>query len=409
MYTHKKIFAVVGLSIALGIWAFSYLLIAARADVQLEYVDTLEGYKKVMMDSEECSTIYTITNQSNYNFVTTKHRFDGFGGNSGVFLLQTDVITSTTVDIGIISELADDSYGYIDIYSDGEISIEDNGCHNYLTGTIAYYMHIGPLYKTPYCTSIYTVSNISYSDAVFVQEFINLDGQVAEMYDDTLPPSGEKGFFLDDISLLPDDFVGHVRIASDQVLSYTLIKCYSGTAPIANMSVMPEAGQIPLVVVFTNTSIGTIDQMEWDFGDGITATSNVVTHTYSSPGEFVSLLSVSNTFGDDSITKTIFVGDDYYDLGAGQIYTTTFTQPGGRIFTDIETGEECWVKINLTTSLRALQSTIPVTITESGFEPSFVTLNTGDSIMWVNIDDKTHKIIGEDTEIYFVYLPLVQK
>ena len=46
----------------------------------------------------------------------------------------------------------------------------------------------------------------------------------------------------------------------------------------------PTFGPAPLTVQFTDATIGEIDNWQWDFGDGITSTSQHPSHTYEQAG-----------------------------------------------------------------------------------------------------------------------------
>jgi PKD repeat protein len=77
----------------------------------------------------------------------------------------------------------------------------------------------------------------------------------------------------------------------------------------ANFTATPTTGQVPLVVDFTDTSIGyNIIGWTWDFGDGSTKASlQNVSHTYTTAGTYSVNLTVTNPFGSAQITKTITV------------------------------------------------------------------------------------------------------
>ena len=83
--------------------------------------------------------------------------------------------------------------------------------------------------------------------------------------------------------------------------------------PTAAFTAAPTAGTPPLTVQFnagaSSDPDGTIDSYAWDFGDGSTGTGLTVTHTYTSAGVFVVLLTVTDDGGstdttDQSITVT---------------------------------------------------------------------------------------------------------
>ena len=55
-------------------------------------------------------------------------------------------------------------------------------------------------------------------------------------------------------------------------------------APTASFTASPVSGTAPLQVGFTDTSGGEATSWLWDFGDGVTSTSQNPSHTYTSPG-----------------------------------------------------------------------------------------------------------------------------
>ena len=69
--------------------------------------------------------------------------------------------------------------------------------------------------------------------------------------------------------------------------------------PSANFSMTPTSGVIPLTVVFTDTSSGSVDSWSWDFGDGGTSSEQGPSHTYTTLGTYVVTLTVTGPGGSD--------------------------------------------------------------------------------------------------------------
>jgi gliding motility-associated-like protein len=68
-----------------------------------------------------------------------------------------------------------------------------------------------------------------------------------------------------------------------------------------------QACTVPFAVTFTATNAGG-SGYNWDFGDGTTGTGPVVTHTYTSPGEFTVALAALNAGGcADTVSKRDFI------------------------------------------------------------------------------------------------------
>ncbi|MCF8370239.1 MAG: PKD domain-containing protein [Bacteroidales bacterium] len=91
--------------------------------------------------------------------------------------------------------------------------------------------------------------------------------------------------------------------ASDEV-TITLIE---GSAPLAGFSATPQTGIIPINVKFTDESQNNPVSWLWDFGDGSASTEQNPVHTYSNAGKYTVVLTVVNSYGTDSETKTEFI------------------------------------------------------------------------------------------------------
>lgn len=74
------------------------------------------------------------------------------------------------------------------------------------------------------------------------------------------------------------------------------------TAPAADFTVSPGAGQAPLSVAFTDTSVGATS-WSWDFGDGDTSTDQNPVHVYTFPGDYTVSLTATGASGSDVETQ----------------------------------------------------------------------------------------------------------
>ena len=81
------------------------------------------------------------------------------------------------------------------------------------------------------------------------------------------------------------------------------------TAPNASFTTDTSSGPPPLQVQFTDTSTGTIESRLWDFKDGTTSTEQNPLHTFQTAGTYDVTLTVTNTVGSDTATRTIIVSD----------------------------------------------------------------------------------------------------
>jgi len=77
------------------------------------------------------------------------------------------------------------------------------------------------------------------------------------------------------------------------------------TSMSALFSAVPTNGYAPLKVIFTDTSLGTITNRHWDFGDGGTSNTTVtnLTYTYAGTGTYTVALIVSGDAGAATNTQ----------------------------------------------------------------------------------------------------------
>jgi PKD repeat protein len=86
------------------------------------------------------------------------------------------------------------------------------------------------------------------------------------------------------------------------------IRLYGGSPVLeADFNAAPTAGLAPLVVDFSNESIGDYTSSSWDFGDGGSSTQTNPSHTYTSHGVYSVTLTVSGPGGSKSYTRQNYV------------------------------------------------------------------------------------------------------
>ncbi len=85
--------------------------------------------------------------------------------------------------------------------------------------------------------------------------------------------------------------------------NYITVTC---TAPVAGFVGSPTSGDYPLNVSFTDQSTGATS-WSWTFGDGGTSTQQNPSHNYTSPGAYSVALTVTNSCGNDTETKTDYI------------------------------------------------------------------------------------------------------
>ena len=132
-------------------------------------------------------------------------------------------------------------------------------------------------------------------------------------------------------------------------------------------------------VKFTDKSTGNVSGWNWDFGDGTTSTEQNPTHTYSTPGTYTVILTVTGPGGDKSKIQTNYITVNYPAPIAGfDTNTTKGTAPLNVKFTDKSTGNVTSWKWNFgdgTTSteqnpthkyIKAGTYTVKLTVTNHG-------------------------------------------
>ena len=77
--------------------------------------------------------------------------------------------------------------------------------------------------------------------------------------------------------------------------------------PVANFSMAPTSGNVPLNVVGQDLSTGSPTSWLWNFGDGGTSTLQNPPHTYTSIGAFTVSLTATNAAGSNTLTETGYI------------------------------------------------------------------------------------------------------
>lgn len=79
-------------------------------------------------------------------------------------------------------------------------------------------------------------------------------------------------------------------------------------APSASFSASSTSGTAGATsFTFTDTSTGSVATRSWDFGDGTSASTSAVSHTYANAGQFTVVLTVSNAAGSSQASRAISV------------------------------------------------------------------------------------------------------
>ena len=101
---------------------------------------------------------------------------------------------------------------------------------------------------------------------------------------------------------------GSANTAGDETEDFSIPTfCQSPvTAPIAQFTADVTTTCFG-IVHFTDQSTNIPQQWSWDFGDGGVSALQNPTHTYTSPGTYTVVLTVTNTIGIDAMTKTSYI------------------------------------------------------------------------------------------------------
>ncbi|MDY9927699.1 PGF-pre-PGF domain-containing protein [Methanosarcina sp.] len=107
---------------------------------------------------------------------------------------------------------------------------------------------------------------------------------------------------------------------------------YNSVLPVFDFTANVTSGAAPLVALFTYTGTGgTPTSWFWDFGDGINSKHAMnATHTFTSPGTYNVTLTVTNSAGNNSVTRpgyitvtspseTVFPVADFYSPEAERV------------------------------------------------------------------------------------------
>ena len=170
-------------------------------------------------------------------------------------------------------------------------------------------------------------------------------------------------------------------------------------APDANFTYSPQNPCAGTSVQFTDQSSNNPTSWSWNFGDGGTSSSRNPTHTYQTGGRnYTVTLTVSNSGGSDSTSKTIYVGKPTLSVSPTTLdFGCTETQKSFNIsnsgcgtLTWNVSESLSWVSVSKTSGSN--NDTINVTVDRSGLDPGHhngsisVTSNGGNATVTVEVD-----------------------
>jgi len=117
--------------------------------------------------------------------------------------------------------------------------------------------------------------------------------------------------------------------------------------PTANFKANTVSGVMPLKVTFSDLSTGNPTSWLWNFGDGVTSSIRNASHTYQKAGIYTVKLTVKNSFGSNTATKTNYITLKTPDAIPIVIFTvnkTSGTAPLTVKFTDQSTNNPTSVR-----------------------------------------------------------------
>ena len=121
-----------------------------------------------------------------------------------------------------------------------------------------------------------------------------------------------------------------------------LVMSKSGkTKPIASFTSDVTSGKLPLTVAFTDKSTGTPTAWKWNFGDGTSSTAKNPTHKYSKVGKYKVTLTVTNSAGSNTATKSNYItvtATSQAPVAEFSASPTSGKAPLNIVFTDKSTG-----------------------------------------------------------------------
>jgi PKD repeat protein len=164
--------------------------------------------------------------------------------------------------------------------------------------------------------------NLSYNDIESIKQNISQNG-LPQQEISLLESNGYSDSDIHSVQnltlMVPDDVVVNYSASINNLLSaseyfnaVTLENITSDLGsqapPYANFIASTTTGTAPLTVQFTDISRRSPSQWVWNFGDGATATTENVAHTYTTAGIYTVNLTVTNsTTGSDTRTKYDYI------------------------------------------------------------------------------------------------------
>ncbi|HOK37291.1 MAG TPA: PKD domain-containing protein [Bacteroidales bacterium] len=220
------------------------------------------------------------------------------------------------------AEGTNNSYEYISKFQFGTIN-NSSGTASYSDFTsISTDVYLGQSY--PFTV---TIGNPYSSDQVLIWVDWNRDGDFSDPGENVFTSANGQGPFSGNITIPGTATPGPVRLrirlhdtgngpnntpcgssTYGEVEDYTLNLLSPEVPPVADFTASgPDF--CSSIVAFTDLSTNA-DTWSWNFGDGQTSTEQNPVHTYAASGTYTVSLTVTNSYGSDTETKTNFVTID---------------------------------------------------------------------------------------------------
>jgi len=136
------------------------------------------------------------------------------------------------------------------------------------------------------------------------------------------------------------DGSGGLKVLDTSYSNVFTVDLRTGTAPDASFTFSPSSPDVGETVRFTDRSSGDPTSWLWSFGDGHSSSSHNPSHSYSSAGTYTVRLTARNSYGTDSVNRSVTV------TAAGTVPDASFTSSpsspdvGETVrFTDTSTGD----------------------------------------------------------------------
>ena len=282
------------------------------------------------------SGIHVTSSRESYNITISGNTISSYEFREGVYIYADDIAYNITIcdntvvgsskdgvgieiiipptsfvtyGVHITSNIISSNYRGIYIHwSNGKAYIMGNSIANnhygvYLDDSTGNAAHFNDIYQNEY--GMYVTSDAT------VDAEQNYWGDPSGPYHESLNPWGKGNPVNGDGTDL--DFIPFLT-------SSALI-----TPPIANFTYSPEKTVVNETITFDASSSydpdGYIVSYEWDFGDGNTGTGEVITHSYSSAGDYTVNLTVTDNDGAVNSTDktiTVYPSTSVFDTGASE-------------------------------------------------------------------------------------------